>query len=255
MDILDLKKGFSKDYPSNLIDQLLETYSEIKRNYFLGNHRPSEVEGGRFAEVVFRLLEHRTKGKHTAIGQQLDTETIIRVLAQLPVGSFPDSIRLHIPRTLRVIYDIRNKRDAAHLADGIDPNLQDTTIVATCADWILAELVRLHHNCSAADALAIINGLVERKAPVVQDFNGTLKTLRPALRLSERLLVLLYHRDKMGASFTDLGKWIKPSQRRSLRATLWNLVHNKDWIFEGNDNYILTRAGQIEVETKRLFDL
>ena len=31
---------------------------------------------------------------------------------------------------LRVVYDIPNKRDAAHLTDGIDPNVQDVTIVS-----------------------------------------------------------------------------------------------------------------------------
>jgi hypothetical protein len=52
----------------------------------------------------------------------------------MPIGSAPDSIRLHIPRTFRVIYDIRNKRDAAHLGDGIDPNLQDSTLVSAASE-------------------------------------------------------------------------------------------------------------------------
>ena len=31
----------------------------------------------------------------------------------------------------------------AHLSDEIDPNLQDSTFVSSCLDWILAEFVRL----------------------------------------------------------------------------------------------------------------
>ena len=57
----------------------------------------------------------------------------------------PDAIRLHIPRTLRLVYDIRNKRDVAHLGPDIDPNLQDSTLVVSALDWVLAEFIRLYH--------------------------------------------------------------------------------------------------------------
>ena len=75
-------------------------------------------------------------------------EAIANYLQNLPSSAQPDSIRLHIPRALRMVYDIRNKRDAAHLANGIDPNLQDSTLVISVLDWVLAELIRLHHTVS-----------------------------------------------------------------------------------------------------------
>jgi hypothetical protein len=82
---------------------------------------------------------------------------------------------------LRVVYDIRNTRDAAHLADNIDPNLQDATLVVSVLDWILAEFVRLHHNVSPDEAQKLVEELVTRVAPVVQDFSGFLKLLNPNL--------------------------------------------------------------------------
>lgn len=115
MNIDDVRQVLGQAYPSALVNELIQTYSDLKKNFFLANHRPNEVEGGRFAEVVFRMLEHRSRGRYTAIGRHLDSDRIIQALAQLPNGSQPDSIRLHIPRTLRLIYDVRNKRDAAHL--------------------------------------------------------------------------------------------------------------------------------------------
>lgn len=207
-------------FPSGLVEQVLETYSEVKRNFYLGHLRPNEVEGGRFAEAVFRLLEYQTTGHHTALGQQVDTDRLIRDLAQLPVGSHPDSVRLHIPRTLRVIYDIRNRRDAAHLADGIDPNFQDATLVSACCDWVMAELVRLHHSTTAGNAQNIIDNLVSRKAPVVQEFGDMLKTLRPDFSLAETVLVLLYHRGQQGATLNELSSWVKSNQRKNLKSTL-----------------------------------
>ena len=255
MPKIDIVASLNSSFPKPLVDQVLETYSEMKRNFYLGHLRPNEVEGGRFAEAVFRLLEHRTSGKYTPLSQHLDSEKLIRTLANLPSTSQPESVRLHIPRTLRVIYDIRNKRDAAHLADGIDPNLQDATVVTSCADWVMAEFVRLHHSCTATEAQDAIEELVTRKAPVVQEVGDSLKTLRPDLTLSQRLLVLLYHRSREGATASELSSWIKPSQRKNLRAALWRLVHTLDLAFEKDDHYQLTRTGEIEVERKGLLNL
>jgi len=252
---IDISASLALHFPKTLVDQVLETYAELKRNFYLGHLRPNEVEGGRFAEAVFRLLEHRTTGTHTPLGQHLDTDKLIRSLSNLPAASQPDSIRLHIPRTLRVICDIRNKRDAAHLADGIDPNLQDATLVTSCADWVMAELLRLHHSCTANEAQSAIEDLVTRQAPVVQEFGSDLKTLRPKLTLPQRLLVLLYHRGKQGASASELATWVKPSQRKNLRATLWRLVHDLDFAFERNDHYQITRSGQLEAEKKGLLKI
>jgi hypothetical protein len=128
------------------------------------------VEGGRFCEAAFRVLEELAKRTITPLGKQLDSEKLVNALANLSAASFPDSIRLHIPRSLRVVYDIRNKRDAAHLADGIDPNLQDATLVVSILDWVLAEIIRLVHNVSPNEARRLVESIVSRTAPIVQDW-------------------------------------------------------------------------------------
>src|SRR5206468_4318740 len=153
----------------------------------------------RFCEAAFRLLEHITKGAFTPIGMALSTEKIIQQLGNLPNGSHSEAIRLHIPRALRLVYDIRNKRDAAHLGDGIDPNLQDATLVIGVLDWVLAEFIRLYHNVAADQASKIVHGIVKRVAPVVQDFYGFLKILNPKLGVSDHCTVLLYQRGEDGA--------------------------------------------------------
>ena len=59
------------------------------------------------------MLQEKTTGGFKPSGKQLDVEKLREGLANLPSSSFPDSVRLHIPRALRVVYDIRNSRDAA----------------------------------------------------------------------------------------------------------------------------------------------
>ncbi len=141
-----IKNSLIARFPTNLVDELIECYVEQKKNFYLGRMRPNEVEGGRFAEAAYRMLQHSAGLSVTPLGVQLDTSGIARTLENMTGAG--DSVRFHIPRTLRVIYDIRNKRDAAHLGDGIDPNLQDSTLVSAALDWVLAEFVRLARGVS-----------------------------------------------------------------------------------------------------------
>lgn len=250
----EIEASLGQAYDGALVQELLDAHAELKRNFYLGGLRLAEVEGGRFSEAAFRLLKQETTGSFTALGSSLDTDRTIRELAALPRGSFPDSIRLHIPRSLRVIYDIRNNRDAAHLADGIDPNLQDATLVATSADWVLAEFLRLHHSVSADEAQEIVEGLVARVAPVIEDFDGFLKVLDPSLGASDRCLVLLYQRGQSGAGYADLSEWVHPKSRSNLRRTLQQLVEDRAFLHQRGEMYWITGAGRQSVESRHLID-
>jgi hypothetical protein len=246
-----IERGLKKHFDAKLIDELLAAYADAKQNFYLGGLRLSEVEGGRFCEAAFRMLEEASTGVFTPLGKQLDTEQLIAALLQAKAS---DSIRIHVPRTLRVVYDIRNKRDAAHLADGIDPNVQDATFVMASLDWILAEFVRLYHGVSADEAQGIIADLVTRRAPAVQDFNGFLKVLRPELEVSDRVRLLLYERGAQGASFQQLSLWVHPKMRKNLRRTLYRLEQDLAHIHSATDTFWVTAAGMQDVERKKLHD-
>lgn len=250
-----IKNSLAARFPANLVDELIECYIEQKKNFYLGRMRPNEVEGGRFAEAAFRMLQHAGGLAVTPLGTQLDTDRIIRNLVNLPSTSAPDSVRLHIPRTLRVIYDIRNKRDAAHLADGIDPNLQDSSFVSAAMDWVLAEFVRLAHGVSPDKAFAIVKAITIRRIPAVEQFGDFLKTLRPSLGPADRIILLLYHCADSGATATELSSWLKPEQRTNLNRTLKQLEYDKDYLVFTNGKYRLTRRGITAIENKKLIEI
>ena len=189
------------------------------------------------------------------MNRPLDTEKLIVALSNSAKASFTDSIRLHIPRALRIVYDVRNNRDAAHLADGIDPNLQDATLVISNLDWVLAEFVRLYHNMTANEAQETIDGLVTRKAPVIEDFDGFLKVLNPKLQVSGYVLVLLYERGSRGATFAELEKWVRPSMRGNLRRTLSGMVDKAEIHESDTGIFKLTKLGRKDVETKNLHNI
>ncbi|MFL5612182.1 MAG: hypothetical protein ACJ796_00790 [Gemmatimonadaceae bacterium] len=247
-----VRAGLVASLDSVLVDEMLQAYVDAKQNFYAGGLRLSEVEGGRFCEAAFRLLESIALTKRTPLGQQLDSGRLINQLANVAAGTHPDSVRLHIPRALRVVYDIRNNRDAAHLADGIDPNQQDASLVANVLDWVLAEFVRLYHAVSADEAQRIVSSLVTRRAPAVQAFGDFLKVLKPSLSAGDFALLLLYQRAEEGATYKELSCWSKPSMQNNLKRTLDRLEHDTAFIHCDGARYFITQAGEKEVEKRQL---
>lgn len=247
-----LRAGLIATFDEKIVDALIEAYEEAKRNFYLGGHRLSEVEGGRFCEAAFRMLQQIAFGKYDKLGKQIDTQRLIQRLES--AAGPPDSIKLHIPRSLRVIYDIRNKRDAAHLADGIDPNVQDSALVVSMMDWVLAEFVRLYHSVKPAEAQRMVEELVTRAVPAIEDFSGFLKVLKRGLGASDFCLLLLYQRGRDGATFDQLSTWALPKMRANLRRTLDQLANAKAFVHRDGDAYMITGAGRREIEKRRLLE-
>ena len=232
-----------------LVDQLLRTHSELKNSYYLGKHKPSELEGGHFAEVIIRILQFVTTGTYTPLGQslsRLDAREVERY-AQLSSATYNDSIRIHIPRAVFAIYGIRSRRGVGHVGGDVTPNLSDATfIVATC-DWIMAELLRLYYTSTLEEAQQLVDTIVTRKVPLVQDFNGFLKVLDPTLSVPRQVLVLLYQRGTTGASRQELGQWVKTSSG-NLSTALQRLEDGQKYIHRTGNQYFITHSGEAFME-------
>lgn len=226
---------------------------EAKRRYHLGDHRPGAVEGGRFSEAVFRILQHETTGTHTAVGKRLpNVDSLLTTLVNAP-PTVPESVRIHIPRTLRLVYDVRNKRDAAHLADGIDPNLQDATLVVANIDWVMAELVRLFHSVSANRAQAIIDHLVTREVPAVQEIDGQPVILTNLKPRDQALLMLYRAGSDAGATLDEVAEWLRVKRKDHLKSRLLALEDQRLVLqHPKTGRFHITDKGAREVEEREL---
>jgi hypothetical protein len=247
-----VQQGFvAAGIPTELVDELIEAFTEAKRRFYRDDLRPSEVEGARFSEAVFRILQWATSHKYTPLGKTLPSvDDLLKTLVNAQGSN--DSVRIHIPRTLRLIYDVRNKRDVAHLGDGIDPNQQDATMVVRNMEWVLAELVRLYHNVSATEAHGIIVDLVSKDVPLIQEFDGFPRVLKQ-LKASDHFLVLLYWRGLDGATYDELHSWARAPMRANMKRTLKQL-DDKDLVHLAGDKYVLTHLGEREVEERKLLE-
>lgn len=97
-----IARNLEVQFDSKLVDELLSAYQEAKRNFSLSGLRLSAVEGGRFCEAAMRMLQQVTTGRFTPLGQLIDSERLFQQLREIPRGTHSDSIRLNIPRVLRV---------------------------------------------------------------------------------------------------------------------------------------------------------
>jgi len=238
--------------PQVLVDELMEGYAECKRRFYLGDYRPNAVEGARFAEAALRICQWATQpnDEFTSVGKTLPK--VDQLLVKLLNGTGDVSLRKNIPRKLQIIYTIRNDRDVAHLGADIDPNLMDSTVVVALMNWTLAELVRLYHSVDATEAQKIIDQLVTREVPVIQEIRGVPRVTRN-LRASEHCLVLLYAAGADGITYADLQAWVRPKMRANLRRTLGDLI-KEDKVHQDGNTYIIMIPGERFVEDKKLLE-
>lgn len=239
--------------PSELVDKLENAYVQLKEHFYLGKHKPAELEGGHIAELVIRILQWSTGGtsatqSYTPLGKQLPSfDQEVRRLASLPT-KFAKTLRVHIPRALLAMYDVRNSRGVGHAGGDVDPNLADATLVAVVADWVIAELVRIYNGVSLNEAQALVDGLVQRRVPIVEMFGDFPKVLRAELSNPKKALVILYVRGACGATSQAFGTWLRIEEKEARKIVRRHdsaaLVHYDD----GADCAYITRAGIAHVE-------
>lgn len=212
----------------SLADVLLDEHDELTNRYYRGDFRPSELSGARFSEAAFRVCQCVCLGSYTPLGSSLPPiDRLLTNLAQVPAADADDGFRIHIPRALRVIYDLRNKRDVAHLGVAVNPNLPDATLVISCASWVLAELVRLTHQCTIEEAQKLVDNIVERTSPLIWAEDDVVRVLDPGLSYRDQVLLILHHMQPDGVPDRDLFNWVEYSQLGAFKRNVLQRLHDE----------------------------
>ncbi|MDY6985711.1 MAG: hypothetical protein SVE93_04830 [Candidatus Thermoplasmatota archaeon] len=244
----DIKNILSSKIDPSLIERFLKHYRELKQKFFLGQYEPSQLNSAKFVEVAFRILEYITKGNYTPFDKDVQINSLMGYLEKLPKDKHPDSIRIHIPKILKVIYDIRSKRGVVHAGE-VNPNLMDATFVVSSCDWIMAEFVRLYYNVDSTKAQKIIDSFVERKVPIIEEFGEDVKILDPNLTVADKILLILYKKHPDYVLTSDLKRWVKTKSSTHITTVLRQL-DNDARIYRKGKESMITRKGIDYVEKK-----
>jgi hypothetical protein len=225
--------------PPALRDPLLKSYEEIAANFAEHRWEPSELNGGKFCEIVYTIVHGILTGSFPPRPSKprnmlLACQQLEQMAAQPRVGDH--SLRILIPRMLSALYDIRNNRGVGHAGGDVDPNFMDATAVYSMANWMLAELIRVFHAISTQQAQETVDALVERKVGLVWEVEGIRRVLDPKMNKDNQTLMLLYSKPAWVAE-NELYKWVEYSGPGNFRSHILRPLHKERLIEYDEDQH------------------
>jgi hypothetical protein len=213
--------------PGGLRDPLLDTYREIASNFAEHRWEPSELNGGKFCEVVHTILDGAISGTFAAAPSKPANmkDACLALEKNSATGKPGDrSLRVLLPRMLLPLYEIRNNRGVGHVGGDVDPNLMDATAVYSMTSWIMAELIRVFHQVTTAEAQEAVDALSERKLPLIWSPGTSRRVLDTKMSATDQTLLLL-HQSLSWADETSLFSSVESSTPSNYRTNVLEKLH------------------------------
>jgi hypothetical protein len=152
------------------IDASLKHFVAAREKYIEEDWDGVALKAGKFVEAVTKALMIGC-GKTVPTGRHFQAGKELRQLE--PLATYPDVLRIVIPKACIFIYEIVNNRGGRHDATDIDANAMDATVVIPLMSWVLGEMVRF---CSAGGdtdgAMTVIEELTHKLYPYFENIDG-----------------------------------------------------------------------------------
>ncbi|MET8609564.1 hypothetical protein [Streptomyces misionensis] len=239
--------------PSSLRTELIEEFGKITRNYREGRWEASELNGGRFCEIVYSIIAGHLDGD-TYPDKAKKPSRFKDACEKLSnaATTYSESARLTIPRVLVPLYDVRNRRGVGHVGGEVDANHMDATFVLHTAQWVMAELVRIFHDTDTSTASEVVRNLTDRTIPAIWKVGDVSRILDPSMTLADATLLLLY--SELGAqSDKDLAKNLEQDKLGNYRRVLDRLHRARMIEYDRPKGIVhISPLGEKEVEEKLL---
>jgi len=211
--------------------RIIAVYLTLKRNCAEGRYDAAGLATGKFCEVVLRHLQNAVTGTYIQFSKKIGNfADECRKLIASPSGAATDSERVILPRALVFLYTMRNKRGIGHIGGDVDANEIDTAVMTRTADWILCELIRIHHGVSLEEAQDLVDNISIRQLPVIWEIAGKKRVLKEGLTASDKALVLLYSSRETAVLVEDLCDWIEYSNLSVFKTKVLKILHKKRMI-------------------------
>jgi hypothetical protein len=228
-------------FPPQKVDEILYHYNVLRREARLEDWEKCLLNGGKFVEAVLKCFHY------LSIGDEVDSIKVDEEVRRLEQAThLNDFERLTVPRALRLIYEFRNKRGGAHNSS-FDPIRTDCALVVAVSNWVMEELTRLYLVNDALAVQKLVESMLVKDIPLVEEMDGDRLILRPGLSARVQLEILLYREFPERCAIRDLTRWIHDHSVENIRVTL-RTMKQKNLVHETEAGWKLTDAGMHEAE-------
>jgi hypothetical protein len=238
-----LRTALLVKFPPKKVDEVLYHYNVLRREARLDHWEACLVNGGKFVEAVLKCF-HYLSTRNEVDSLKADEE-IRRLENAVQLSDFE---RLTIPRALRLMYEFRNKRGGAHNSS-FDPIRTDCALVVAISNWVMEELTRLYLTNDALAAQRLVESLLVKDIPLVEEMDGDRLVLRPGLSARIQLEILLYREFPERCEIKNLIRWVHDHTVENIRVTL-RAMKQKNLVHETEEGWKLTDSGMREAETE-----
>ncbi len=243
MTRLEIERILRDTFSETTLVPLLDDYESMMKDFFLRKYDLVLISGGRFVETLFIILSTMTKNP-------VELEPNFTKIQKDLIGEdISASIRVIIPRAAKSIYDLRSRRGAVHVNPEVSPSYIDATLAVSIAQWILAEMIRVYSEREPEEISRLIQGLVDRKLPIVEEIAGVPIILETGVSAHDSILILLYSRYPDTISNKTLGNYLPEFTIQNILTSLRNAEKEK-LVFRNVDANYLTSKGVNYIETK-----
>ena len=211
------------ELPPGLRDPLIAEYARLVQRFTERRWQESEMQSGRFCEIVYCVLAGYGSGSYPADPTK-PRDFITSCKGLEGFTNSPRSFRLTIPRLLPGLYDIRNSRNVGHVGGDVDPSHMDASMVVGLCRWILAELVRVYHKLQPQEAALVVEALTERQVPLIWEVDGIKRVLKPEMPYGDQVLILL-HASARPLSIAELKSHVEHGHITRFRDSVLRPLH------------------------------
>ncbi len=234
--------------PAGLRTPLVQEYQKLTQNYMEHRWEPAELSAGKICEIVYSIINGHVDGNYPASPSK--PRNMAEACRRLEnESSLPRSFQILIPRMLPALYEIRNNRGVGHVGGDVNANTVDATLMFAMVNWIMAELVRVFHTGTLEEAQNAVDGLAQRRTPLVWNSNGIKKVLSQKMNLKDQILLLTSTTEKH-VSIDELMGWTESTNKPYYKKIL-KVMHKEKLIhFEERTGIVmLLPAGSNKVVT------
>lgn len=241
--ILELKKNLDP----TLVQQLVAEFIALEKSYSLMRWKYSELDGGRFCEVVARIV-YSVDSKN--INRSKTVDDCLRYIENNKIPhNFPEPRSvLHIARVLRATYKLRSQRGAVHVSPVYTADEIDSKLIVENCRWLMVEILRMFSDEDKEKAVEVIKEISRFEHPVVRVFDSKKLVQSTSFSAQEEVLLLLHNSEPETMSVDELVKSI-PKHSSGVRKAIKILESGRvRQIIKIDQDYKITDLGLNRVE-------